>query len=507
MTKPAATEPRHTVLSKRVLDEYAAVRESLPPGVVSPERRHEAIEALTARGLPTTREENWRYTNLRPLEKARFAPVGAASGSTATGASTRTPAPAEAPAVATPSAGAPAAVSRPTLSPPSASDLPAKLAGFTRYTFVDGVFAPELSSPEEQPGLTVRTLRRAGQGTTDGTCTTGTTGRPSSATLFQLPRALPAFSDLPEARLALLNEAFATDTAAIHVGGTAGAPARVELLFIAIAGADIGTSYPRVQVSLDPASRLILVERHTSVGGTNPASGGANFVNSSVNVDIGRGAHLTHYRLQQAGTRATWFDTLSAVLGADARYGLLAVNTGALSARSTTYVQMAGAGAELTLSLAALGDRQQVQDNFALVEHIAPRARTEQTFRGIASGRARVAFNGKIAVREAAAGTDSRQSLRGLLAGPEAEIDVRPQLEIYTDDVRCSHGATAGKLDDNMLFYLLSRGLSPEVAQRLLKWAFLEDVVSKIELPELRRQIEHDLAGQMADAASLKELL
>ena len=118
-----------------------------------------------------------------------------------------------------------------------------------------------------------------------------------------------------------------------------------------------------------------------------------------------------------------------------------------------------GAGAELALSVAALGDRQQVQDNFALVEHIAPRARTEQTFRGIASGRARVAFNGKIAVREGAAGTDSRQSLRGLLAGPEAEIDVRPQLEIYTDDVRCSHGATAGKLDDNMLFYLLSRGL------------------------------------------------
>jgi Fe-S cluster assembly protein SufD len=157
--------------------------------------------------------------------------------------------------------------------------------------------------------------------------------------------------------------------------------------------------------------------------------------------------------------------------------------------------------------VAALGDRQQVQDNFALVEHIAPLARTEQTFRGIASGRARVAFNGKIAVREAAAGTDSRQSLRGLLAGPEAEIDVRPQLEIYTDDVKCSHGATAGKLDDNMLFYLLSRGLSREVAQRLLKWAFLEDVVSKIELPELRRQIEHDLAGQMADAASLKELL
>jgi Fe-S cluster assembly protein SufD len=112
-----------------------------------------------------------------------------------------------------------------------------------------------------------------------------------------------------------------------------------------------------------------------------------------------------------------------------------------------------------------------------------------------------------VVVRKGAQGTDSQQSLRGLLAGPDAEIDVRPQLEIYTDDVRCSHGATAGKLDDNMLFYLLSRGLDPETAQRLLKWAFLEDVVAKIEVPELRRQIEHSLAGQLKDAAALKELL
>jgi Fe-S cluster assembly protein SufD len=444
-------------LSKRVLDEYAAVRDTLPADVVSPERRQEAIQALAARGLPSTRDENWRYTNLRPFERARFVPVAAA-------------------------ATAGAAVQ----APPAAAELPAPLEGFARYTFVDGVFAPELSSPGEQTGLAVRSLLRASK---------------AAATVTQLPRGLPALSSLPEARLALLNEAFATDTATVHVSSATGAPLRLELLFIAVANADTGASYPRVQIALDPVTSLILVERHISAGG------GASFVNSAVNIDVGRGAQLTHYRLQQAGARATWLDTLAAVLASDARYSLLAVNAGALSARSTTYVQMAGSGAELTLAAAALGDRQQVQDNFALVEHIAPRARTEQIFRGIASGRARVAFNGKIVVREGAAGSDSRQSLRGLLAGPEAEIDVRPQLEIYTDEVRCSHGATAGKLDDDMLFYLLSRGLSPEVAQRLLKWAFLEDVVSKIGIPDLRRQIEHDLAGQMADAASLQELL
>jgi Fe-S cluster assembly protein SufD len=109
-------------------------------------------------------------------------------------------------------------------------------------------------------------------------------------------------------------------------------------------------------------------------------------------------------------------------------------------------------------------------------------------------------------VAAGARGTDSRQSLRGLLAGPEAEIDVRPQLEIYTDEVRCSHGATAGKLDEDMLFYLLSRGLSRDTAQRLLKWAFLEDVIAQIAVPALRRQIEERLAEQLRDD-TLLELL
>jgi Fe-S cluster assembly protein SufD len=459
MTSEARTSP----LAKRVLDEHAAVRESLPAGVVSAARRREAIEALAAQGLPLTREENWRYSNLRPLERARFAPVAAADSAAS-----------------------------PLL--PADSELPARLAGFARYVFIDGAYAPQLSSPLELAGVTVRNLRGSA-------AKQGELREEHTASLARLPRALPAAGRVPEARLALLNEAFATDTASIHVSAAAEEPPRVELAFLAVAGADAGTSYPRVHVALDPGARLILLERHVGTGG------GASFVISSIDVEISRGAQLTHYRLQQAGARATWFDTLAAVLAAEARYNLLAIHTGALSARSTSYVQMAGAGAQLTFSALALGERQQVQDNLALVEHLAPRASTEQTFRGIASGRARVAFNGKIAVRQSAPGTDSRQSLRGLLAGPDAEIDVRPQLEIYTDDVRCSHGATAGKLDEGMLFYLLSRGLAPEVAQRLLKWAFLEDVVSRIDLPEVRRQIERELAGQLPDVASPQEIV
>jgi Fe-S cluster assembly protein SufD len=301
-------------------------------------------------------------------------------------------------------------------------------------------------------------------------------------------------------RFALLNEAFATDGAVIDVGAGHEA-AHLEVIFVASAAGQLGASYPRVELRLEPRGRLVLIERHVSL------SDAASFVTSAVSAELARGAALEHYRLQELSSRTILFDTLTATLAQDASYRLHALGSGAAAARSTLGVRLAGERAGLTLSAATLGDRTQVQDTYALVEHLAPHARTDETFRGISAGRARVAFNGKIVVAREAHGTDSRQSLRGLLAGPEAEIDVRPQLEIYTDDVRCSHGATAGKLDDNMLFYLLSRGLDRDAAQRALKWAFLEDVIARIDVPGLRRQIEERFAGRMQDGAALRELI
>jgi len=432
-------------LATRIAEEHAAAAASLPADVVSRERRRNAIDTLAAEGLPTTRDENWKYANLRPLDKVRFAPrVGA---------------------------GAATAGSSPIV---TLADLPAAVEGYARYVFVDGAFAPALSSPVGKTGITVTSLH-------DSRTAGSAAPMPSK-----------------DARFALLNDAFATDGASIRVAPGTDCPSCIELVFVAQVESQTASSYPRVELHVESGARVGLIERHVSVGTS------ANFVNASVRVDIARGATVNHYLVQESGAKAVWFNTLSAILAQDAVYKLHCVNVGGLSARSTINVQLAGERADASISMASLGDRQQIQDAFVLVEHVAPRAHSTQTFRGIAAGRARVAFNGMVVVRKDAQGTDSQQSLRGLLAGPDAEIDVRPQLEIYTDDVRCAHGATAGKLDDNMLFYLLSRGIDAATAQRLLKWAFLEDVVSKIEVPELRRQIERSLAGQMQDAAALK---
>ncbi|HEY4212345.1 MAG TPA: Fe-S cluster assembly protein SufD [Steroidobacteraceae bacterium] len=394
-------------MSARFSEQYAAVADSLPTDVVSAERRRSAVEMLTAQGLPTSRDENWKYVNLRPLEKVRF-----------------TPAPP---------------------SPIDASALPPAIQGYERRVFVNGAggAAPtQLSSPVG-----------------------------------------------PDARFAALNDVFATGQASIHV--TSGA-ACLELVFVATADAQAGASYPRVNIHVEPNARLTLIERHLSVGSD------SNFVNSFVNVQVDKGATVQHYRVQSLGARAIWYDTLNATLTSDATYRVYSVGLGAQIARSTVSVKLAGERAETGIYAASVGDRQQNHDTYVVVDHTVPRARTEQTFRGIAGGRSRVSFNGKVVVRKDAHGTDSQQSLRGLLAGPEAEIDVRPQLEIYTDDVRCAHGATAGKLDENMKFYLLSRGLEPETVQRLLEWAFLEDVVARIEVPELRKQIEQSLDQELS---------
>ena len=496
-------------LATRIAEQHAAAAASLPGDVVSGERRRSAIETLAVEGLPTTRDENWKYANLRPLDKVRFAPLAGAGAATAGSLPGVTPA-----------------------------DLPAAVKDYARYVFVDGVFVPSLSAAVGKNGITVSTHRdsradtlpsaaalaamgRSARAATGGSASAAATldapatvhstpasvGRPASATAG--PGASPVVSALTavgapaknDARFALLNDAFATDGATIKVAANTDCPTCIELVFVAQVESQTASSYPRVELHVEAGARVGLIERHVSVGS------GANFVNAAVRVDIARGATVNHYLVQESGAKAVWFSTLSAILAQDAVYKLHAVSVGGLSARSTINVKLAGERADASVSMASLGDRQQIQDAFVLVEHVAPRARSTQTFRGISAGRARVAFNGMVVVRKDAQGTDSQQSLRGLLAGPDAEIDVRPQLEIYTDDVRCAHGATAGKLDDNMLFYLLSRGIDPATAQRLLKWAFLEDVVAKIEVPELRRQIERSLAGQMQEAAELKEYL
>jgi len=397
---------------------------------------------MSSPALPSNRDENWRYANLRPLAKARPDAVGAA-----------------------------------TL--PAGLELPAPLPGYERWVFIDGQVAPALSAA---PNAVVSLLdfRDAGQ---------------ELAHLLDSGLA-QAGADFSLARINLQREG-----KVLHVSVPDGAEARLELNFIATAAASAGTSYPRVQIHAGRGARLRLVERHLSAGATDSA------VNAAFDLALASDATIDHCRLQNCADGASVFDTLTAHAGERSTYRLRTVTLGGLTSRSTLFVKLAGRAARCELVAASIANGIQTHDTFAQIDHVGPGTTTRELFRGIATGRGKLAFNGKMIVRETAHEADSDQSLKTLLNGSGAEAAARPQLEIYTDKVRAKHGATTGKLDEQMLFYMLSRGIDRPQAQALLQWAFIEDAISQVELAPLRQEIEQLIAAQLNEVSALDGLV
>lgn len=389
--------------------------------------------------LPTNRDENWRYANLRPLAKARVDAVPAAQ--------------------------------------PATPDLPPALPGFERWVFIDG----HLSSAAPA-GTLARLLDARAAG---------------AAFAAQLDDSIASAG--VDFALARINAARGDEV--LHLALPDGATACVEVVFVASAPAASGTSYPRLQIQVGRHARLQLVERHVGA----PLAESA--VNAAVDLALAPDATVEHSRAQNLAEKAACVDTLFAHVGERASYALRTITLGALTSRSTVFVKLAGRAARCELTAASVANGIQTHDMFAEIEHAAPGTVTRELFRGIASERGKLAFNGKIIVRENAHESDSEQSLKSLLTGSGAEAAARPQLEIYTDRVRAAHGATTGKLDEQMLFYLLSRGIDRLTAQSLLQWAFIEDAVSRVMPPALREDIERAVVTQLSDVASLDGLL
>ncbi len=167
---------------------------------------------------------------------------------------------------------------------------------------------------------------------------------------------------------------------------------------------------------------------------------------------------------------------------------------------------LAGRGASLQLQAASLAGDSRTLDGAITVRHVAPDTQSQQELRAIATGRASISFRSAVNVGNGAAGADSRQSLKGLIGGDGAEINLRPELEIDVDSVRASHGATTGAIDEGMLFYLLSRGVDRETARQLLEWAFVETVIGRISEPAVRREFEERTVARLGNRAAREVL-
>jgi Fe-S cluster assembly protein SufD len=391
--------------------------------------------------LPTNRDENWRYANLRPLAKARVDALPAAAG-----------------------------VTLPAIAP---------LPGFQRWWFVDGMRNSQ-ASPDGTSVAETRDAREAG---------------PAFAAVLDESIATAGV----DFALARINAARGHDV--LHIELPADARAHIEVVFVSQATAAQGTSYPRLQAHLGRNARLHLVERHVSAARADSA------VNAAVDIAVGPGAEVVHVRVQNCADTASCFDTLVAHVAENGRYALRTIALGGLTSRSTAFIKLAGRNARCEFAAASVANGIQTHDHFAEVEYAAPATVTKQIFRGIATERGKLGFNGKMIVRENAHDADSDQSLKSLLTGSGAEAAARPQLEIYTDKVRAKHGATTGKLDEQMLFYLLSRGIDRQTAAALLQWAFIEDAVAQVQPTELRREIEAEIAAQLLEVSALDGLL
>ncbi len=311
-----------------------------------------------------------------------------------------------------------------------------------RLVFIDGRFRRELS--DLPVGITVRT---------------GT------------PRFGPRPSGSPE-KLVALNTMLAQDGVAIDVaagvdGGT---------VILASLGSDAHgrpvSFHPRHSVRLDAAARFTLIEL---------SAGEGTYLHSPVfDFEIGEDATLTHLRLQDEALEAFHLSTLYADIAARGTYDSFALTLGARLARMEVHARLSGAGGAVHLNAAQLLDGSQHADFTTVVSHDAPSCASRQTVKNVLAGRSRGVFQGKIEVARVAQKTDGYQMNQALLLSPDAEIDSKPQLEIYADDVKCSHGATVGELDAEQLFYLRSRGVPAEDARSLLIRAFLTEALDPI---------------------------
>jgi Fe-S cluster assembly protein SufD len=405
--------------------------------------RQEGIAQLARQGFPTAKLEDWKYTNVAPISGHAFSPVRTVH-----------------------EAGVEAAVAR--LALPGAGP---------RLVFVDGWYVRELSRVEGLPeGLTVRSLREALQDS-----------EPLEALVGRRARAeASAFT--------ALNAALLEEGAVVRVAPGTVCAEPVQFLFLARGDKHVALASPRVVVQAGDNSELTLVESYVG------AAPGVSFTNAVTEVVLGNGARVTHLKLQAEAETAFHIGGLHVELGRDSRFASHLISLGGALARNEVHSAFGAEGGECTLQGLYVGHGTQHLDQWTNLDHAHPRCISRELYKGVLDDKARGTFHGKVLVRPDAQQTDSRQSNRNLLLSEAAMADARPQLEILADDVKCAHGATVGRLDEQALFYLRSRGISRGEAESLLTHAFAKEVVGAVPLAALRDQVEELLARKLPGA-------
>jgi len=407
--------------------------------------RQAAFTWFGSHGFPTTRDEEWRHTNVAAIARAPFAPspVGRV------GAATIQP-----------------------LLFSGAAPIPC-------FVFVNGRFVDELSSPAESAGVRVRSLREGLAGDAGGL----------SADLTRIaPAEHSAFTSL--------NTAFLEDGAVVEIAARAVVEAPIHLIFFSTnpGGEAPSVSHPRVLVRAGAGSQAVLVETYAG------PEGESYLTNAVTEVLLQERASLDRYKVERESDAAFHVGHVSARQERGSHFGDHSLLLGGGLVRNDVDVLFAGEGGECNLSGLLLGEGRQLLDAHTRVDHAQPHCLSRQTYKGVFDGRSQGVFDGLVLVRAGAQKTDAHQTNKNLLLSPQAMAHSTPRLRIHADDVKCKHGSTTGQLDPLQLFYLRSRGLGAAEARGLLTYAFASDVVSRIRVPGVRAGIEALLHARLPGA-------
>jgi Fe-S cluster assembly protein SufD len=393
--------------------------------------RAHAMDSFETLGFPTMKDEDWHFTSVSPIADRVFHPA------------------------------LPSKILHETI-----DKLVIRKSGGLKLVFVNGVFAPEPSFSETAiDGLTVQSLAAAIR---------------EDASLEKL---LGSAAAITSSAFTALNSAFFRDGALIRIAKGAKVDRTIDLVFVSTGSADT-VAHPRNLIVAERESQATITETYIGMGEA------AHFTNTITEVIVGENARVSHYKLQRESGSAFHVGTAQARQSRNSYYESFCFSTGADLSRTNVYTILEGDAAECVLNGLYLADGTQHMDHQTYVEHIAPNCPSHELYKGILDGRSHGVFNGKVYVHPEAQKTDGKQSNNNLLLSDHARVDTKPQLEIFADDVKCTHGATVGRLDETALFYLRSRGVNKSLARKLLTYAFAADVLERLPHAELKEALE-----------------
>ncbi len=403
--------------------------------------RSEGMGAFAELGFPTTRMEDWKYTNLAPIAGVRFRPAPCKPNEEIQ---------------------------------KQIKDLPYAGLDCTRLVFVNGHYAEELSSLKGLPkGATVTNLAKA--------------IRQEGAITAHLAR----YASHKKHPFVALNTAFVEDGAFIEIPKGVVLEKPIQILYVSTGGEEPWVAHPRNLVIAAQGSQASLLETYV---GLDPS---VYFNNPVTEIVAEDNAHIDYVKLQSESEAAFHVATVVAYAARNAAIQTNSIQLGARVGREEVTTVLDGEGAESYLFGLYVTNGQQLIDNHTAIDHAQPHCSSREFYKGILDGNSTGVFNGKILVRKDAQKTDSKQSDKNLLLSESATINTKPQLEIFADDVKCTHGATVGQIDPESIFYLRSRGIGLEEARHLLIVAFANEIIDQVKFEPLRERLKAGLLAKM----------